>query len=34
MPNGLMLLAPSALFMLGLLIWAQRVWKPQLREKD
>jgi Na+-transporting NADH:ubiquinone oxidoreductase subunit D len=33
-PNGLMLLAPSALFMIGLLIWALRVWKPQLQEKD
>lgn len=34
MPNGLMLLAPSALFMIGLLIWALRVWKPQLQEKE
>jgi Na+-transporting NADH:ubiquinone oxidoreductase subunit D len=33
-PNGLMLLAPSALFLIGLLIWALRVWKPQLQEKD
>ena len=33
-PNGLMLLAPSALFVIGLLIWALRVWKPQLQEKD
>jgi Na+-transporting NADH:ubiquinone oxidoreductase subunit D len=33
-PNGLMLLAPSALFIIGLLIWALRVWKPQLQEKD
>ncbi|MGZ9031167.1 MAG: NADH:ubiquinone reductase (Na(+)-transporting) subunit D [Burkholderiaceae bacterium] len=32
-PNGLMLLAPSALFLIGLLIWALRVWKPQLQEK-
>jgi Na+-transporting NADH:ubiquinone oxidoreductase subunit D len=32
-PNGLMLLAPSALFIIGLLIWALRVWKPQLQEK-
>ena len=32
-PNGLMLLAPSALFVIGLLIWALRVWKPQLQEK-
>jgi Na+-transporting NADH:ubiquinone oxidoreductase subunit D len=33
-PNGLMLLAPSALFALGLLVWALREWKPQLQEKD
>jgi len=33
-PNGLMLLAPSALFLIGLLIWALRQWKPQLQEKD
>jgi Na+-transporting NADH:ubiquinone oxidoreductase subunit D len=33
-PNGLMLLAPSALFLIGLLIWALRVWKPQLQEKE
>jgi len=33
-PNGLMLLAPSALFTIGLLVWALRAWKPQLQEKD
>ena len=33
-PNGLMLLAPSALFLIGLLIWALRAWKPQLQEKE
>lgn len=33
-PNGLMLLAPSALFLIGLLIWALRTWKPALQEKD
>ena len=33
-PNGLMLLAPSALFLIALLIWALRTWKPQLQEKD
>ncbi len=33
-PNGLMLLAPSSLFLIGLLIWALRVWKPELVEKD
>lgn len=26
-PNGLMLLPPSAFFVIGLLIWAQRSWK-------
>jgi Na+-transporting NADH:ubiquinone oxidoreductase subunit D len=33
-PNGLMLLAPSALFLVALFIWALRVWKPELQEKD
>jgi Na+-transporting NADH:ubiquinone oxidoreductase subunit D len=33
-PNGLMLLAPSALFLIGLLIWGLRTWKPQLQEKE
>ena len=33
-PNGLMLLAPSALFAIGLLVWALRTWKPQLQDKD
>ena len=32
--NGLMLLAPSALFIVALLIWALRTWKPELQEKD
>ncbi len=27
-PNGLMLLPPSAFFIIGLLIWALRVWRP------
>jgi len=27
-PNGLMLLAPSAFFIIGLMIWAIRAWKP------
>ena len=27
--NGLMLLAPSAFFIIGLLIWAVRTWKPE-----
>jgi Na+-transporting NADH:ubiquinone oxidoreductase subunit D len=33
-PNSLMLIAPSALFLLALLVWALRTWKPQLQEKD
>ncbi|WP_263079951.1 NADH:ubiquinone reductase (Na(+)-transporting) subunit D [Endozoicomonas sp. Mp262] len=32
-PNGLMLLAPSAFFLIGLLIWAIRSWKPGQVEK-
>ena len=32
--NGLMLLAPSALFIVALLIWALRTWMPELQEKD
>jgi Na+-transporting NADH:ubiquinone oxidoreductase subunit D len=27
--NGLMLLAPSAFFIIGLFIWAIRAWKPE-----
>jgi Na+-transporting NADH:ubiquinone oxidoreductase subunit D len=33
-PNGLMLLAPSALFLVALFIWALRQWMPELQEKD
>jgi Na+-transporting NADH:ubiquinone oxidoreductase subunit D len=34
-PNGLMLLAPSAFFIIGLLIWAIRSWKPaQVEQPD
>ncbi len=33
-PNGLMLLAPSGLFMIALIIWALRTWKPELQEQD
>ncbi|HET9820186.1 MAG TPA: NADH:ubiquinone reductase (Na(+)-transporting) subunit D [Burkholderiaceae bacterium] len=33
-PNGLMLLAPSALFLLALIIWLLRTIKPELQEKD
>jgi Na+-transporting NADH:ubiquinone oxidoreductase subunit D len=32
-PNGLMLLAPAAFFIIGLLIWAIRTWKPDQVEK-
>ena len=31
--NGLMLLAPSAFFIIGLLIWLVRSWKPQQQEE-
>ena len=33
-PNGLMLLAPSAFFIIGLIIWALRTWKPEQREEE
>jgi len=33
-PNGLMLLAPSALFLVALIIWLLRTLKPDLQEKD
>jgi Na+-transporting NADH:ubiquinone oxidoreductase subunit D len=33
-PNGLMLLAPSGLFILALIVWVQRTLQPALREKD
>jgi Na+-transporting NADH:ubiquinone oxidoreductase subunit D len=33
-PNGLMLLAPSALFIVALLIWLVRTLKPEQQEKD
>ncbi len=32
-PNGLMLLPPSAFFVIGLIIWALRTWKPEQNEK-
>lgn len=32
-PNGLMLLPPSAFFIIGLLIWALRSWKPEQEEE-
>jgi len=32
-PNGLLLLPPSAFFLIGLIIWALRSWKPSQQEK-
>lgn len=32
-PNGIMLLPPSAFFIIGLLIWGIRVWKPEQVEQ-
>lgn len=34
LPNGLFLLAPSAFFIIGLLIWALRSYKPEQRESE
>jgi len=33
-PNGLMLLAPAAFFLIGLFIWVVRAWKPEQVEED
>ena len=33
-PNGLMLLAPAAFFLIGILIWVVRSWKPEQVEED
>ena len=33
LPNGLMLLPPSAFFLIGLIIWGVRTWKPEQVEK-
>lgn len=33
-PNGLMLLAPSALFVIALLIWLLRTLMPQMQERE
>ncbi|MCH9674487.1 MAG: NADH:ubiquinone reductase (Na(+)-transporting) subunit D [Gammaproteobacteria bacterium] len=34
-PNGMLLLPPSAFFIIGLIIWAFRTWKPaQVEERD
>ena len=32
-PNGMMLLPPSAFFVIGLIIWAVRTWKAEQVEK-
>ena len=32
-PNGLLLLAPGAFFLIGLIIWGVRAWKPAQVEK-
>jgi len=32
-PNGLLLLPPSAFFLIGFIIWALRSWKPAQQEK-
>ncbi len=32
--NGLMLLAPSAFFIIGLFIWLLRTWKPEQAEEE
>lgn len=34
LPNGLMLLPPSAFFIIGLLIWVLRTWKTEQIEKE
>lgn len=34
LPNGLLLLPPSAFFLIGLIIWAVRTWKPTQVEKE
>jgi Na+-transporting NADH:ubiquinone oxidoreductase subunit D len=33
-PNGLMLLAPAAFFLIGCFIWAVRSWKPEQIEEE
>jgi Na+-transporting NADH:ubiquinone oxidoreductase subunit D len=33
-PNGLLVLAPSALFLLALIVWIQRTLQPKLQEKE
>lgn len=34
LPNGLLLLPPSAFFLIGLIIWALRSWKREQIEKE
>jgi len=33
-PNGLLLMAPGALFMIAMIIWLLRTWKPEQQEKE
>ena len=33
-PNGLFLLPPSAFFLIGLIIWAMKTWKPDEAENE
>ena len=33
-PNGLMLLAPAAFFIIGAIIWVLRAWKPEQAEVE
>ena len=33
-PNGLMVLSPGAFFIIGIMIWLLRVWKPDQVEED
>ena len=33
-PNGLMVLAPGAFFLIGIFIWMNRVWKPEQIESE
>lgn len=33
-PNGLLLLPPSAFFIIGLIIWVLRIWKPEQVEHE
>ncbi len=33
-PNGLMVLSPGAFFIIGIMIWLLRIWKPDQIEED